>query len=126
MLTYYGLWRIVNKVAYVMKNKLGLKKGDQVAFYMPMIPELPILMLAAARIGVIFTQVCSGFSAEALATRVNDLGVRYLFTTERYYRRGNVIRTKNIADKAVNDCPTVEKIVIIKENRPIRHLNRQQ
>jgi acetyl-CoA synthetase len=112
--TYYELWRIVNRVAYVMKNKLGLKKGDRVAYYMPMIPELPVLMLAAARIGVIFTQVFSGFSAEALATRVNDLGARYLFTTDGYYRRGNIIRTKDIADKAVKDCPTVEKIVVIR------------
>jgi acetyl-CoA synthetase len=113
-ITYYELWKLVNRVAYVMREKLGLKRGDLVAFYMPMIPELPVLMLAAARIGVIFTQVFSGFSAEALASRIQDLGARYLFTTDGYYRRGNIIRTKDIADKAVKDCPTVEKIVIVR------------
>ncbi len=113
-ITYYELWRMVNRVAYVMKEKLGLKKGDRIALYMPMIPELPVIMLAAARLGVIFTQVFSGFSAEALASRVQDLGARYLFTTDGYYRRGNVIRTKDIADRAVKDCPTVEKIVVVR------------
>ncbi len=113
-ITYYELWKLVNRVAYIMKEKLGLKRGDRIALYMPMIPELPVLMLAAARIGVIFTQVFSGFSAEALASRVQDLGARYLFTTDGYYRRGNIIRTKDIADKAVKECSTVEKIVVIR------------
>lgn len=112
VITYYDLWRYVNRVAYVLREKLGLKKGDRVAFYMPMIPELPVLMLAAARIGVIFTQVFSGFSAEALASRVSDLGARYIFTTDGYYRRGKVVRTKEVADKALESCPTVEKIVL--------------
>ncbi|MCS7145417.1 MAG: acetate--CoA ligase [Nitrososphaerota archaeon] len=114
VLTYYDLYRYVNRVAYVLREKLGLKKGDRVAFYMPMIPELPILMLAAARIGVIFTQVFSGFSAEALASRVSDLGAKYIFTADGYYRRGRIVRTKEIADKAVETCPTVEKIVLIR------------
>lgn len=112
VITYYDLWRYVNRVAYVLRERLGLKKGDRVAFYMPMIPELPVLMLAAARIGVIFTQVFSGFSAEALASRVSDLGARYIFTTDGYYRRGKAVRTKEVADKALESCPTVEKIVL--------------
>ncbi|MCS7142926.1 MAG: acetate--CoA ligase [Aigarchaeota archaeon] len=112
VLSYYDLWRDVNRAAYLMSRKLRLKKGDAVAYYMPMVPELPALMLAAARLGVIFTQVFSGFSAEALATRVNDVGARYIFTTDGYYRRGSVIRTKDIVDKAVKDCPDVEGVVI--------------
>ncbi|MEM0444516.1 MAG: acetate--CoA ligase [Nitrososphaerota archaeon] len=114
VLTYYDMWRYVNRVAYVMKEKLGLKKGDRVAFYMPMVPELPVLMLAAARIGVIFTQVFSGFSAEALASRISDLGARYVFTADGYYRRGKIVRTKEITDDAVKTCPTVEKIILIR------------
>ncbi|MEM4404251.1 MAG: acetate--CoA ligase [Nitrososphaerota archaeon] len=112
--TYFELWRYVNRVAYVMKEKLHLKRGDRVAFYMPMIPELMILMLAAARLGVIFSQVFSGFSAEALASRISDIGARYIFTTDGYYRRGKIVRTKEIADKAVEECPTVEKIILIR------------
>ncbi len=75
-LTYYDLYREVNKLAYVMKTKLGLKKGDTITIYMPMIPELPIVMLAAARLGVIFSVVFSGFSASALSDRINDAKAR--------------------------------------------------
>lgn len=114
VLTYHDIWRYVNRAAYVLKEKLRLRKGDRIAFYMPMVPELPVLMLAAARIGVVFTQVFSGFSSEALASRISDLGAKYVFTTDGYYRRGKIVRTKEIADKAVETCPTVEKIVLVR------------
>jgi len=113
VLTYQALWRYVNRVAYVMREKLGLRRGDRVAFYMPMTPELPVLMLAAARIGVVFTQVFSGFSAEALASRISELGSRYIFTTDGYYRRGRIVRTKEVADRALEACPSVERIILI-------------
>lgn len=71
-LTYHDLYKEVNRVAYLLKEKYKLKKGDTIAIYLPMIPELPIFMLAAARLGVVFTVVFSGFSADALANRIND------------------------------------------------------
>ncbi|MEM1851988.1 MAG: AMP-binding protein, partial [Acidilobaceae archaeon] len=100
-LTYFDLWREVNRVAYMLKTKFGLKKGDRIAFYLPMIPELPIYMLAAARLGLIFTVVFAGFAAESLATRVNDLQAKVLVTADGLYRRGKMIRLKEIATKAL-------------------------
>ncbi|MGC8606587.1 MAG: acetate--CoA ligase [Vulcanisaeta sp.] len=111
-LTYYDLWREVNRFAYVLKNKLGLRKGDTIGIYMPMIPELPIAMLAAARLGVIFTVVFSGFTAQALADRLNDAGAKLVITTDGGYRRGRIIRLKEIVDKALEQSPTVKNVVV--------------
>ncbi|MEM1872983.1 MAG: acetate--CoA ligase [Acidilobaceae archaeon] len=113
-LTYFDLWREVNRVAYMLKTKLGLKKGDRIAFYLPMIPELPIYMLAAARLGLVFTVVFAGFAAESLAMRVNDLQAKVLVTADGFYRRGKVIRLKDIADKALEMTPSVERVVVVR------------
>ncbi|BDR91637.1 acetate--CoA ligase [Vulcanisaeta souniana] len=111
-LTYHDLWREVNRFAYVLRNKFGLRKGDTIGIYMPMIPELPITMLAAARLGVIFTVVFSGFTAQALADRLNDAGTKLVITTDGGYRRGRVIRLKEIVDKALEQSPTVKNVIV--------------
>ena len=111
-LTYYDLYREVNRLAYVLKNKFGLKKGDTIGIYMPMIPELPIAMLAVARLGVIFTVVFSGFTAQALADRLNDAEAKLVITADGGYRRGKVIRLKDIVDKALEQVPTVKNVIV--------------
>ncbi len=113
-LTYYDLYREVNKLAHVMKTKLGLKKGDTITIYMPMIPELPIVMLAAARLGVIFSVVFSGFSASALSDRINDAKARVVFTVDGFWRRGKQVRLKEVVDDALKMSPSVEKVVVYK------------
>jgi acetyl-CoA synthetase len=112
VLTYQELWQEVNRAAYVMRHELGLRRGDRIALYMPMVPELPILMLAAARLGIIFMQVFSGFSHQALADRISDLGATVLFTADGFYRRGRVVRLKDIADQAAARCPGLSKVVV--------------
>ncbi len=114
VLTYGDLYREVNRVAYMMRTKLGLKRGDTIAIYMPMVPELPIVMLAAARLGVIFTVVFSGFSAQALADRINDAKAKVLFTADGGWRRGKVVPLKEIADKALEQAPSVQKVVVLR------------
>jgi acetyl-CoA synthetase len=113
-LTYYDLWREVNRSAYILKSKFGLKKGDKVGIYLPMIPELPIFMLAAARIGIIFTVVFAGFTAENLATRLNDIKATLLITADGFYRRGKIIRLKDIADKALALSPSVKNVIVVR------------
>ncbi|MDW8083601.1 MAG: acetate--CoA ligase [Candidatus Caldarchaeum sp.] len=112
-ITYYELYKQVNKFAHVFKQ-LGLKAGDKAALYLPMIPELPISILALARLGVIFTVVFSGFSAENLALRMNDLGAKVLITADGFYRRGRLVNLKETADKAFAAATTCEKMVVIK------------
>jgi len=114
VLTYGDLYREVNRVAYMMRHVLGLKKGDTIAIYMPMVPELPIIMLAAARLGVIFTVIFSGFSAQALADRINDSKAKVLFTADGGWRRGKVVPLKEIADKALESTPSVQKVVVLR------------
>ncbi|MCX7624414.1 MAG: acetate--CoA ligase [Thermomicrobium sp.] len=113
VLTYQDLYREVNRVA-AMLRQLGIQKGDRVAIYLPMIPELPIAMLACARIGAPHSVVFAGFSADALADRINDCGARLLITADGGYRRGRVIPLKEIADKALERCPSVEKVVVVR------------
>ncbi|MDA4128634.1 MAG: acetate--CoA ligase [Thaumarchaeota archaeon] len=112
--TYYELLTEVNRVAYAFRNELGLKRGDKAALYMPMIPELPIFLLALARLGVVFTAVFSGFSAENLALRIKDLGARTILTADGFYRRGKVIKLKETVDGAVSLSATVESVVVVK------------
>ncbi|MCD6235604.1 MAG: acetate--CoA ligase [Thaumarchaeota archaeon] len=112
-LTYYQLWKEVNKFANVLK-KLGVKKGDRISIYLPMIPELPIAMLAAARIGALHSVVFSGFSAEALANRINDAEAKILITADGLYRRGKVIPLKKNADEALKLTKSVEKVIVVK------------
>lgn len=111
VLSYSTLYRWVNKFASVLKN-LGVNKGDTVALYLPMIPELPIFMLACARIGAPHTVVFSGFSAQALADRINDIQAKVLVTADAGFRRGKHVELKNISDEAVSLSPSIEKVVV--------------
>ncbi len=112
-LTYRDLYRDVNKFANVLKS-LGIRKGDRVAIYLPMIPEAAIAMLACARIGAVHSVVFGGFSAEALKDRIQDAQAKLLITADGGYRRGNLLPLKHDADYAVKDCPSIKNVVIIK------------
>jgi acetyl-CoA synthetase len=103
----------VNKLAKVFKD-LGLKKGDRVAVYLPMIPELPITLLATARVGGIHTVVFSGFSAESLADRINDCGAKILVTADGAFRRGKTVTLKDTADRALQVTPSIQKMVVVR------------
>ncbi len=111
-LTYADLLREVSKSANALLE-LGVETGDRVAIYMPMIPELPIAMLACARIGAPHTVVFGGFSAEALAGRINDCGAKVLITADGGWRRGNRVNLKHHADEAVASTPTIEKVIVV-------------
>ena len=111
--TYQQLHYHVCKFANVLR-KFGVKKGDRVSIYLPMIPELPIAMLACARIGAIHSVVFGGFSSEALRERINDCGSKILITADGYYRNGRIVQNKVSADDALKDCPGVEKVVVVR------------
>ncbi|MGA2382270.1 MAG: acetate--CoA ligase [Gemmatimonadales bacterium] len=110
-LTYWDLYREVNKFANVLK-KLGVRRGDRVAIYMPMIPEVAVAMLACARIGAAHSVVFGGFSAESLQDRINDAGAVVLVTADGGYRRGQVVPLKRAADQALAHCPTIRHVVV--------------
>ncbi|MBA3876123.1 MAG: acetate--CoA ligase [Anaerolinea sp.] len=111
-LTYANLQREVGKAANALLE-LGVRTGDRVAIYMPMIPELPIAMLACARIGAPHTVVFGGFSAEALAGRINDCGARVLITADGGYRRGKEVGLKHHADEALASTPSIEHAIVV-------------
>jgi len=113
ILTYWDLYREVNKFANVLK-KLGVKKGDRIAIYMPMVPELPIAMLACARIGAVHSVVFGGFSAEALKNRINDAQATVLITADGGYRRSKIIQLKQIADDALKKTPSIKDVIVVK------------
>jgi len=112
-LTYYELYREVNKVANGLKN-LGVKKGDTVSMYLPMCPELLISMLACNKIGAVHSVVYSGLSVGAFVERMNDAKVKILITADGTYRRGKVIDLKKISDEAMLQCPTIETVIVVK------------
>jgi acetyl-CoA synthetase len=112
-LTYWDLHREVSKFANCLKG-LGIRKGDRVALYMPMIPELAIAMLACARIGAVHSVVFGGFSAESLRDRINDAEARLLVTADGGYRRGSIIPLKKTCDEALADTPTIENVIVVK------------
>jgi acetyl-CoA synthetase len=112
-LTYWDLYREVNRFASVLK-KLGVRRGDRVAIYLPLIPEVVVAMLACARIGAIHSVVFGGFSSEALRDRINDSECRVLITADAGYRRGQIVPLKRNADKAVEECPSIEHVVVVK------------
>ena len=113
VLTYWDLHREVNRFASALK-RLGVRKGDRVTIYLPMIPELPIAMLACARIGAPHSVVFGGFSPTALASRIEDSGSRVLITCDGYYRRGEVIPQKVRADEAAERVGIIEKMVVVR------------
>jgi len=112
VLSYSTLFREVNRFASVLKQ-LGVKKGDRIALYLPMIPELPTFMLACARIGAVHTVIFSGFSAQAIADRVNDTQAKVIVTADGGYRRGKTIVLKEIVDEAAGLCPSLEKVIVV-------------
>jgi acetyl-CoA synthetase len=111
-LTYWDLYVDVQKFATVMKQ-LGIKRGDRVAIYLPMIPEAAVAMLACTRIGAIHSVVFGGFSPESLRDRINDSKCKLLITADGGYRRGQVVPLKRNADKALEDCPSIENVVVV-------------
>jgi acetyl-CoA synthetase len=112
ILTYQDLYREVNQAATMLK-RIGVEKGDRVAIYLPMIPELPIIMLACARIGAPHSIVFGGFSPDSLSDRINDCGAKVLITADGGYRRGSVVPLKENADRALQNSPSVENVVVV-------------
>jgi acetyl-CoA synthetase len=112
VLTYADLAREVAKFANVLK-RLGVERGDRVGLYMPMIPELPIAMLACARIGATHSVVFGGFSPEALRDRLNDAEAKVVVTADGGHRRGSVIPLKANVDEALRQAPSVESVVVV-------------
>ena len=112
-ITYADLYRDVCKFANVLKS-LHVKKGDRVTIYLPMIPELPIAMLACARIGAIHIVVFSGFSATSLRDRIDNSKSKVIVTADVGYRRGNSVNLKEIIDDAINELDFVEHVIVLK------------
>ncbi|MDH5316629.1 MAG: acetate--CoA ligase, partial [Gemmatimonadota bacterium] len=112
-LTYWELAREVGRAANALRT-LGVKKGDRVAIYLPMIPEAAIAMLACARIGAVHSVVFGGFSAEALRDRINDAEATVLITADGGYRRGQILPLKRFADEAVAQCPTIRHVMVVR------------
>lgn len=112
VLTYHDLYREVNKFANVLKS-LGVKKGDRVTIYLPMIPEMVISVLACARIGAPHSVVFGGFSAQSLCDRINDAQSKILITADGGFRRGNIVNLKRSADEALQKCPIVKSMVVV-------------
>jgi acetyl-CoA synthetase len=112
-LTYWELYREVNRFANGLR-KLGVKRGDRVAVYMPMVPELPVVLLACARIGAVHSVVFGGFSAESLRDRINDAQAKVLVTADGGYRRGAVVPLKKLTDEALAGAPSVQHVIVLK------------
>jgi acetyl-CoA synthetase len=111
-LTFQDLHREVNRCAATLK-RLGIQKGDRVALYLGMIPELPIAMLACARLGAPHTVIFGGFSPDSLRDRINDSGAKLLITADGGWRRGNIVPLKENADRAVQECPTISNVLVV-------------
>ena len=113
VLTYQMLADEVCRFANGLKS-LGVKDGDRVAIYMPLVPEAAIAMLACARIGAIHSVVFGGFSAEALADRINDAEAKVCITADGGWRRGQVVELKQNVDDALKKCPSIKKVLVLK------------
>ncbi|WP_262483996.1 acetate--CoA ligase [Chryseobacterium sp. CCH4-E10] len=112
-ISYSELYKRVNKTANVLKD-LGIEKGDRVCIYLPMIPELAITMLACAKLGAIHSVIFAGFSASAVASRVNDCEAKMVITSDGSYRGNKVLDLKSIVDEALEKTPSVEKVLVVK------------
>ena len=115
-LTYWDLYVEVQKFANVL-TKLGVRRGDRVAIYMPLIPEAAIAMLACTRIGAIHSVVFGGFSPESLRDRINDAEAKVLITADGGYRRGQIVPLKRNSDRALEECPSIQHVVVV-QRRP--------
>jgi acetyl-CoA synthetase len=111
-LTYWDLYREVGAFANVLKS-LGVARGDRVALYMPVVPELAVAMLACARIGAVHSVVFGGFSAESLRDRINDAQAVLLVTADGGYRRGQIVPLKHMADEALRETPSIRHVVVV-------------
>ncbi len=111
--TYFEMHEKVCRFANVLRS-MGVRAGDRVAIYMPMIPELPMAMLACARIGAVHSVVFGGFAATALADRIRDCSAKVLVTADGGYRRARIVPLKEAADEALKTCPSVEKVVVVR------------
>ncbi len=118
VITYRKLHAEVNKTANLLKNHFDIKKGDRVVLYMPMIPEVAIVMLACARVGAIHSVVFGGFSPEALRDRIQDAEAKLVITADGAFRKGKPYMLKPAVDKALenNACPSVKKVLIVTRN----------
>jgi acetyl-CoA synthetase len=112
ILTYHELYVKVNRLANTLKE-MGVKKGDRVAIYLPMIPEAVISMLACARIGAVHSVVFSAFSSSSLSVRLKDTGAKLLITADGYYRRGDIVDLKKSADESLKDTK-IKKVIVVK------------
>ena len=115
-LTYGDLFVEVQKFANVLKS-LGVKKGDRVTIYLPMVPELPVAMLACARIGAIHTVIFSGFSSASIKDRIDDSKSKIVITADGSYRRGKIVKLKEVIDDAVKDLEFVEHVVVLERTK---------
>lgn len=113
-ITYFELWKEVNKFANALR-KLGVKKGDRVSIYLPMILELPIAMLACAKIGAVHSVVFSGFWAKAFQDRINDAEAKIAITADGFTRRGKLIPLKENVDNILDKTPTIQNLIVVKE-----------
>ncbi len=112
-ITYRQLHFHVCRLAHVFEN-MGVKKGDRVAIYMPMVPEAVIAMLACARVGAIHTVIFGGFSSESIKDRVNDCQAKVVITADGGWRRGKVVELKNTVDRALEGTPSVQTVLVLK------------
>jgi acetyl-CoA synthetase len=120
-ITYRDLQVAVNRAANALKE-LGVRKGDRVAIYLPMVPELPVAMLACAKLGAAHTVVFGGFSAEALSDRINDAAAKVLITADGGWRRGRKVGLKHHADDAVSSTPSIEHVLVVNRLRDGCHM----
>ena len=112
-LTYFELYRQVCRFANVLKG-YGVSKGDRVTIYLPMVPELPIAMLACARIGATHSVIFSGFSSQALVDRVNDAGSKIILTADGGRRKGKLVELKKVVDESIASTPSIEKVIVLR------------
>jgi acetyl-CoA synthetase len=112
-ISYSELYTRVNKTANVLKE-MGIEKGDRVCIYLPMIPELAVTMLACAKLGAVHSVIFAGFSASAVASRVNDCEAKMVITSDGSYRGNKVLDLKSIVDEALEKTPSVEKLLVVK------------